>query len=170
MDSSGARRELTDADKASLAETPQPTLEAIVEQAFEAGIACVLGDYATPDEDSELNDEAEERRLLLAPLMERAGAHGLLERNLLGRALLATAIQHATAPRTASPEAGQPKHGSRAPANGPRPAAQKNAGLESNQLNLREDRHGILKSRFASGRPGRAKGTAVETTGNCFVY
>ena len=133
VDSSGARRELTEADKAILADTPQPSLEAIVEQAFEAGIACVLGDYATRDEDSESNDEAEERRLLLAPLMERAGAHGLLERNLLGRALLATAIQQATAPHAASPEAGQPQHGSGAPANGPRPAAQKNAGLERNQ-------------------------------------
>src|SRR5206468_6767423 len=57
VDSSGARRELTEAGKAILADAPQPTLEAIVERAFEAGIACVLGDYATRDEDSESRSE-----------------------------------------------------------------------------------------------------------------
>jgi hypothetical protein len=48
VDGAGARRLLSDQDKASLqASKSWHTLESIVEQAFEAGIACVLGNGTT---------------------------------------------------------------------------------------------------------------------------
>src|SRR6516164_4149245 len=44
-DSSGSRHELNDQDKAGLGkEAAKATLERLVEEAFEAGIACMLGD------------------------------------------------------------------------------------------------------------------------------
>src|SRR5262249_30375445 len=44
VDAAGAHHELSDTDRASLAKNnAKSTLERLVEQAFEAGIACVLG-------------------------------------------------------------------------------------------------------------------------------
>ena len=101
VDSAGARRPLSDQDKASLqASKSWQTLEAIVEQAFEAGMACVLGNGDEKDEAQESEDEAEVRRTLLLPLMERSHAMTLLHRGVLGQAILATALQQVTAPHT----------------------------------------------------------------------
>jgi hypothetical protein len=98
VDGTGARLLLTDQDKASLqAGKSWSTLESIVEQAFEAGIACVLGNGDDKDEAQELEDEAEVRRALLRPLMERSRTMTLLHRGVLGQAILATALQEATA-------------------------------------------------------------------------
>jgi hypothetical protein len=72
-----------------------PTLEAIIEQAFEAGIACVLGDGVERDEEQESKDDATLSRLLLMPLMERTPAHGLQQPEVLGKAILASAIPFA---------------------------------------------------------------------------
>ena len=104
VDGAGARRLLSDQDKASLqASKSWHTLESIVEQAFEAGIACVLGNGDDKDEAQELEGEAEVRRTLLLPLMERSRAMTLLHRGVLGQAILATALQQATEPH--APEA-----------------------------------------------------------------
>ena len=98
VDSPNARRPLSDQDKASLqAGNSWHTLEAIVERAFEAGIACVLGDEDENDEAQELNEEAEVRRTLLLPLMERSHTMTLLDRGILGHAILAAALQEVTA-------------------------------------------------------------------------
>jgi hypothetical protein len=46
------------------------TLEALLEQAFEAGIACMLGDGAGEEQDArETEEEADLRHLLLKPLL-----------------------------------------------------------------------------------------------------
>ena len=105
MDSAGARRQLSEQDKASLQAGPSwHTLEAIIEQAFEAGIACVLGNEDEKDEAQELEDEVEVRRILLLPLMERSRMMALLQRSVLGQAILATALQQVTAPHTSEAE------------------------------------------------------------------
>jgi hypothetical protein len=105
VDGAGARRLLTDQDKASLqASRSWLTLESIVEQAFEAGIACVLGNGDDRDEAQELEDEAEVRRTLLRPLMERSRTMTLLHRGGLGQAILATALQQATTPHASEAE------------------------------------------------------------------
>jgi hypothetical protein len=94
LDASGARHELSDNEKVSLArEGSGDGLEELVEQAFEAGIACVLGEEGrSHTEESE--EDAELRHLLLTPLIERSLAKHLLQGEVLNRALLGTLIQH----------------------------------------------------------------------------
>jgi hypothetical protein len=96
----GARGELSHEDAASLTKGYSiPTLEAALEQAFEAGIACVLGSEADEGQESESEDDAALSRLLLVPLMERTPAHGLLQPGVLGKAIVASAIEQATSHR-----------------------------------------------------------------------
>lgn len=66
-------------------------LHDLVERAFEAGIACVLGgDQSCADTESP--EDAELRRRLLAPLIGRSAVGRLLERGALNRAVLNTLI------------------------------------------------------------------------------
>jgi len=95
---SGAHHELSDDEKAILEkQMGKATLEAIVEQAFEAGIASVLGD-GSDEEDSEDSIESKKdanlRHLLLRPLIENSSAKRLIRRDVLGRAILKTLIDH----------------------------------------------------------------------------
>ena len=105
-DSSGSRHELTDQDKAGLGkEAAKATLEGLVEEAFEAGIACMLGDggrdKAREPEAAE-EEEAELRHLLLGPLIKDSPARRLMRHEVLSRAILGTVVQRAITP--ASPE------------------------------------------------------------------
>ena len=98
-DATGARRELTSDEKSRLlAKTGGETLEGFVEQAFEAGVECMLG-AESEDEialESELDDEdAELRRLLLRSLITRTAAKGLVQREALSRAIAGTLIKQA---------------------------------------------------------------------------
>jgi hypothetical protein len=94
-DASGARHELSDEEKAGLAQAgTEGSLEQLVERAFEAGIDCVLGD-GEPENRAEPADEAELRHLLLTPLIEHSPAKRLMQREALNRAILGTLIQHA---------------------------------------------------------------------------
>lgn len=96
-DASGVRHELSDEEKASLAQAGvEGDLEQFVERAFEAGIACVLGGGGPEDGGNEPAEEAELRHLLLTPLIEHSPAKRLLQREALSRAILGTLIQHAT--------------------------------------------------------------------------
>ncbi len=105
VDSTGARRQLSEEDKTNLrARKSWHTLDAIVEQAFEAGIACVLGDGDEQDEAQESEDEAEVRRTLLLPLMARSRIMALLQRSVLGQAILTTALQQVSAPHASEAE------------------------------------------------------------------
>jgi len=100
VNSTGAHHELSDKEKASLAkESGKATLEAIVEQAFEAGIAYVLGDGGDEDDPMESEKDANLRHLLLRPLIENSAAKRLMRRDVLSRAILKTLIHHATASR-----------------------------------------------------------------------
>jgi len=77
LDESGARHELS-------------------EKAFEAGIACVLGEDQQQQRADEPADEAELRHLLLTPLIEDSPVKRLMQREVLNRAILGTLLQCAT--------------------------------------------------------------------------
>jgi hypothetical protein len=95
-----ARHELSDEEKASLAKKAgRATLEAIIEEAFEAGIACGLGEEADEDEPVESEKDANLRHLLLRPLIENSAAKRLMRRDVLSRAILKTLIAHGTGAR-----------------------------------------------------------------------
>jgi len=96
VDATGARHELSAEEKASfMKERRDERVAALVEHAFEAGIASVLG---VGDEEEEKTQESPEdvefRRELLAPLIERSGLGNLKERPALNRAILGTLIEH----------------------------------------------------------------------------
>jgi hypothetical protein len=98
LDANGARHELSESEKSQLVRARDPSgigLEDFLEQAFEAGIACVLGDEDTTDLASETEADTELRRVLLTPLIEHSNARRLLRREVLGRAILGTLIKHA---------------------------------------------------------------------------
>ena len=100
VDSAGRHHELSDEEKTNLArEKSKATLEDIIEQAFEAGIACVLGDEDGKDDSPESAKDADLRRLLLRPLIEDGAAERLMQRDLLNRAMLTTLIQNSTSSR-----------------------------------------------------------------------
>ena len=100
VDSSGARRELSDEEKANLTkEKVAPNLEAIVEQAFEAGIDCVLGNGAGEEDQPESKEDANLRHLLLRPLIEDSAAKRLIRRDVLSRTILKTMVQQAIGSR-----------------------------------------------------------------------
>ena len=116
VDGTGTRHELSEEERANLAkEAGNATLEAMVEQAFEAGIACVLGDGAGEDGSPEPEEDAKLRRLLLQPLIEHSTARRLMQRDVLSRAILGTLIRHAVSSPKPAPESGpapQPPRGS----------------------------------------------------------
>src|SRR6516162_11144304 len=92
-----AHHELTAEEKASLAkESGRATLEAIIEQAFEAGIAYGLGDEGDEDDPMESENDTNLRHLLLRPLIENSAAKRLMRRDVLSRAILKTLIDQAT--------------------------------------------------------------------------
>ncbi|HEY6825150.1 MAG TPA: hypothetical protein VI195_11960 [Steroidobacteraceae bacterium] len=114
LDASGARRELSEEEKASLAQAgAEEGLEQFVEKAFEAGIACVLGDDEQQHKSTEAAEEAELRRLLLKPLIEHSPVRRLMQREALNRAILGTLLQRAVSKAPVDAES--------APAAGPQP-------------------------------------------------
>ena len=95
-----AHHELTAEERANLAkEAGRATLEAIIEQAFEAGMAYVLGDEGDEDDSMESEKDANLRHLLLQSLIENSAAKRLIRRDVLSRAILKTLIDHAPGSR-----------------------------------------------------------------------
>jgi len=100
VDSAGAHHELSDEEKTNLAkEKSKATVEDMLEQAFEAGIACVLGDADSEGDPPESAKDADLRRLLLRPLIEDGAAKRLMQSDILSRAMLTSLIQNATSSR-----------------------------------------------------------------------
>ena len=106
VEGAGTRRDLRDDDTVGLSAKAAVTLDALIERAFEAGIACVLGVRALHAEAEESDEEADLRRALLMPLMENTWAMDSLKREVLGKAILGSAIAQIAAARTSSPEKG----------------------------------------------------------------
>jgi len=101
IDAKGARHDLSDEEKASLVNLikdgrREERLEEALEHAFEAGIACVLGDDDEEDDDTTQESAADAalRHRLLAPLIKRSAIRHLTERAALNRAILGTLIEH----------------------------------------------------------------------------
>lgn len=96
VDDSGARHELSDKEKMTLAKKKgKATLEAVLEQAFEAGIVCILGHSADEDDLPESEEDSDLRRFLLRPLIEDSTAAHLMQRDVLSPAIVGTLIQYA---------------------------------------------------------------------------
>ena len=111
LDSSGTRHELSEEEKTQLADAGAgEEIEDIVEQVFEAGIACVLG-----EEDAEQPEESEEdaelRHLLLTPLIRSSAVRRLIRRETLSHAILGTLIRQSITP-SAPPRSPQASTGS----------------------------------------------------------
>ena len=105
VEAAGIRRDLRDDDTAGLRANASPTLHALIERAFEAGIACMLGVRAGHDEaEEESAEEADLRRALLMPLIEGTLANSALKREVLGKAILASAIAQVATARAGTPE------------------------------------------------------------------
>jgi hypothetical protein len=97
QDVTGARHELSPDEKTSFAKrAADERLEHLVEEAFEAGIACVLDGDGIPDPANESAEDAELRHQLLAPLIERSSVKRWMERGALNRVIVNTLIDHAT--------------------------------------------------------------------------
>jgi len=124
VDDSGARHELSDDEKASLEkEGVQTTLQDVIEQAFEAGIACMIGDGPGEDDSPESEESVELRRVLLRPLIEESAAKHLMQRDVLTRAIVGTLISEALHSSTPRREGGPAQHRSKGPASKSRPRA-----------------------------------------------
>jgi hypothetical protein len=109
VDSAGQRRELAKPERQELAkERAGVGVEALIEGAFEAGIGCLLGGRGDRKEDeSETEDEAGVRSILLKSLMEGTSAARAVRREVLRQAIVQTLIQDATG--SGEPESEPPK-------------------------------------------------------------
>ena len=94
LDSNGGRHEASDQEKASLAQQGRERLEEALEEAFEAGIDCVLGGGDEQSDTEQTKQDAEIRHVLVAPLIQRSPANRLLRREVLGRAIVGTLIHN----------------------------------------------------------------------------
>src|SRR5688572_2685999 len=104
INAAGASAELTTDRRARLSkQSGDATLEDLVEQAFEAGIACVLGDADLEASESDDEEDIALRRQILRPMIENSAARRLVQKEVLGRAIVGTLIQRAAAK---APEAG----------------------------------------------------------------
>jgi hypothetical protein len=110
LDDAGALIELTTDRRARLSEQiGDASLEDLFEQAFEAGIASVLGEDAEAEADAELNESEDDvalRHQILQPMIEHSAARRLMRQEVLGRAIVGTLIRKAAAgaPDTAAPD------------------------------------------------------------------
>lgn len=109
VDDAGEFLELTTDRRARLSEQiGEITLEDLFEQAFEAGIACVLGDDDEAEADAEASESEEDMALrheILQPMIEHSAARRLIRQEVLGRAIVGTLIRKAAA---RSPDATAP--------------------------------------------------------------
>jgi hypothetical protein len=94
IDPNGVRQDLSESDRARLAtEKNEGRLGGILEQAFEAGISCVLGGRVDLDDERESKEEVELRRLLLRQLIEHSSAARYMRQDVMSRAALRALIQ-----------------------------------------------------------------------------
>jgi hypothetical protein len=99
LDQSGVRHELSDKEKSSLATgKTEEEIADVVEQVFEAGIACVLGLEESEQAGVESAEDAEIRHMLLAALIQESPAQRLLRPEVLSRAILGTLIRNSIGP------------------------------------------------------------------------
>jgi hypothetical protein len=105
LDAAGKRRKVPDRQVKTLVAKERARFEGALEEAFEAGIDCVLGGDDTTSETEESEQDAELRHVLVAPLIEDSPASRLLKRQALDRAMLGSLIQQSTNPAVPAPQA-----------------------------------------------------------------
>jgi hypothetical protein len=103
VDAAGAHHEISEDDRTRLGEA-RATLERLIEQAFEAGIDCVLGDSSGEAGPSETAEDAELSGMLLRSLLQGSPASRLTQGDVLGPAIVGALFSRAAAERPASPE------------------------------------------------------------------
>jgi hypothetical protein len=96
QNASGARHELTRDERKSLASDKDDSLDDLLERAFEAGIACVLGGDADIDATPESPEDTQLRHELLAPLIKRSAVKHMRDSGVLNRAIVNTLIEPPT--------------------------------------------------------------------------
>ena len=122
LDADGSPREPSDEEKATLLrELRASALEEVLERAFEAGIACGLGENEVAPEEITAPEESDEdtklHHLLLTWLIEHSDMKELLQGGAVGRTILETLIQHsikqppATRPRSTGTRTGRNTQG-----------------------------------------------------------
>jgi hypothetical protein len=107
VDDAGEASELTTDRRAWLSEQiGEASLEDLFEQAFEAGIASVLGEDEEAEADADASESEEDvalRHQILQPMIEHSAARRLMRQEILGRAIVGTLIRKAArGPDTAS--------------------------------------------------------------------
>jgi hypothetical protein len=94
VDAAGGRRELSQNERLELAKIRRgEAVEDLIEQSFEAGLACLLGGEDGPEDESETEEDASFRRALLRPLMEKSVVAPTLRRDALRRAIVRSLIR-----------------------------------------------------------------------------
>jgi hypothetical protein len=97
-DQDGESSELTTDSRAWLSkQIGEASLEDLFEEAFEAGIACVLGDGAEDAEPAESDEDVALRQQILRPMIENSAARRLLQKEVLGQAIIGTLIRKTVA-------------------------------------------------------------------------
>jgi hypothetical protein len=98
VDAAGSRQTLSEEQRAVLANGPDaPTLQRLLEQAFEAGIDCLLGRETGEADLPESPEDAQLGSWLLRSLIARSDASRLAQPEVLQRAILGTLIEQAAA-------------------------------------------------------------------------
>ena len=94
VDAAGGRRELSQNERLELAKIRRgEAVEDLIERAFEAGLACLLGGADGPEDENETEEDARFRRALLRPLMEKSVVGPRLRRDALRRAIVRSLIR-----------------------------------------------------------------------------
>jgi hypothetical protein len=99
VDGAGTRQALSEEQRALLTNSgpDAPTLQALLEQAFEAGIDCLLGCETGEADLPESPEDAQLSRWLLHSLIAQSDAARLAQPELLQRAILRTLIEQTAA-------------------------------------------------------------------------
>jgi hypothetical protein len=93
LDGGGESHELSESEKLNLArQIGEERIGELLEEAFEAGIECVLGNGARTRRSRESAEDSQLRHLLLAPLIAETSAKRLLQSDVLHRAILETLV------------------------------------------------------------------------------
>ena len=101
VDAVGARHELSPEERTGLAKTvSRLTLRRLLEQAFEAGIECVLGD--DDDESAESKADGTLSRALLRSLIESSKGRHLFDSETLEGAIVGSLIETAATSKRAA--------------------------------------------------------------------
>jgi hypothetical protein len=103
VDATHILREITKAERLELAQKFHGGVDALLERAFEAGVAALLDGEGEKEERDETDDEAGVRRVLLEPLLEETFAARDVRRASIRKAIIRSLIEDVAA--AGAPEA-----------------------------------------------------------------